>query len=177
MLKNKKGLTLVELVCTLAISGFLLIGLSTAIATMGAQYVRIMDSTRAKANATVMLETIEPALRAASGGLITNEMPSGYVYSWYKETDGKFKQKNNGTVTELFDSSLYGYFDYDMQYFLINKSTLLCEVRVYDKRHKVLYKGSSTISLLNTNPADWSGVKTVKSSVGKGAGAILAFNK
>lgn len=176
MTNTKKGITLVELICTLAITGFLFTILGSTISAIGAQYTRVMDVTRAKASATLMLQTLETKPRLGYEAMLCNEELTGYNNVWYQDAaDKRFKQKIGGTVKELFDLSFYcNKFKYKIEYYIMNEHSVKIVIYVRNSQDEMLYNGETVTSLLNVSPKDH---KKVLSAAGESGTAIFMFNQ
>ncbi|MEG1699613.1 MAG: type II secretion system protein, partial [Oscillospiraceae bacterium] len=79
--KSKKGITLVELICTIAMMGIVLVVVGALISTFSAQFVVIMDKTNAKTASAIMLETIEQRLRLAKSATFSDKIEPNPIYN------------------------------------------------------------------------------------------------
>lgn len=162
---NKKGLTLVELILTIALSLIVVSAIGVAISNFGSQYIMVSKRQSAKTVATEISQRIETQLRFASKAHVSNT-PSGAHTSNLTSTDGRLYLKKDATSpkTMVMDEKAYLNLNCNVSFIYENENCVTIEIVVYsgavtkpptdenyEEPTEVKYRLTRTIKLLNTN--------------------------
>ena len=172
-IKSKKGIPLVELICVIAIMGFLLTLLGSLFVSLSAQYVRVMDKNHAKTATVLLLETMEPRVRLAKEATVADaRSQSAGAISWYATPQGVVEYTNN-VETPLLPDAEYKGLQCNVRFAPQGTRAVTITVE-FTKKGEPVYTESRTVLLLNTLPTKAPGAGTV---TGQASGAYFVFVK
>ncbi|MEF9866239.1 MAG: type II secretion system protein [Oscillospiraceae bacterium] len=164
--KSKKGITLVELICTIAMMGIVLVVVGALISTFSAQFVVIMDKNNAKTASAIMLETIEQRLRLAKSATFSDKIEPNPIYNAiYINDDGLLAESSGGTETVMFEKAFYKGLQCKVDFSRHDSRSVEIFIN-FEKNSKEVYSTSRTIMLLNTKPTGAKDAGEVKGGAG-----------
>ncbi|MEG2595800.1 MAG: type II secretion system protein [Ruthenibacterium sp.] len=160
---NKRGITLIELICVLAVVAILGPLIGGFITTAGAQYNNAALHTRAKSNVTMLQEFCESELRLATAAEIKAEFsyepPTATSKILYANGNNGFVYNDLNVPYLGQDSDIYKGIRYGIHFTAEPDGSLTIVITAYAEKNatpdttKKLYSATSTIKLLNATVA------------------------
>lgn len=160
---NKRGVTLIELICVLAVVAILGTLVGGFITMAGAEYTNAALHMRAKSNVTLIQKSLEADLRYVENAVLSNniwsapEKTSRVIYS--NQYNGRiYTNDGQNAAVDYFASipDFYDIFLYQID-FSEDKGGLSAKITAYTQknglRDKKMYSAKWTLNFLNTTLA------------------------
>lgn len=163
---NKKGLTLVELMVSLALISVVLAAIGIALSSYGRQYADMTKRLRAQETASLIAERIEFSVRYAETAYISVS-ESSFGCNMISSCDGRlyYKELSASDFVPYAEEAGYNGFNCNVIFTKASNNSVNAEIIVYKgdatalgidivPDNDYLYRTNRTIRLLNTSDSD-----------------------